>query len=329
MYQIKRINHSTMGKSLVLCAFALALLGGTSVALYSGVSGSTEQLACAPLSANFSPIVIQNARQVLANGINDLGQIVGRFEDADRLTHGFLLNGSSLTLIDFGEALDTAAIGINNLGQIVGNYVDKKEKLHGFLYENDEFTPINFQNADETAALGINDSGDIIGYYIINGGPFQAYIRKNGVYETFNIPNSSYIEPSDINNFGHIVGERGIGATSVAFLRLKGDIFSDLSISCTTTTLSSAAGINDFGHIVGVYRDRIGVSHGFHSINVNGVPTTIDFPGASGPSIDIPELSGTVASSINNNGQIVGSYVNTAGLIQGFLATIEGSAARR
>jgi probable HAF family extracellular repeat protein len=57
-----------------------------------------------------------------ANGVNDLGQIVGSFTDSSG-THGFLDTNGLITVIDLGFGGDTMANGISNAGQIVGSYV--------------------------------------------------------------------------------------------------------------------------------------------------------------------------------------------------------------
>ena len=54
--------------------------------------------------------------------INDLGQIVGRYDDASG-SHGFLYSGGIYTTIDDPLATcGTVATSINDLGQIVGYY---------------------------------------------------------------------------------------------------------------------------------------------------------------------------------------------------------------
>jgi uncharacterized membrane protein len=58
------------------------------------------------------------------NDINELGQIVGLYNDADGLNHGFFKVGESFLAIDFPGAATTTAWGINAIGQIVGTHYD-------------------------------------------------------------------------------------------------------------------------------------------------------------------------------------------------------------
>jgi probable HAF family extracellular repeat protein len=309
MNQIKRIIRSNFGKALTICAFALTFMSATSAAFDSQESGGTE--------LTLTQFDIPGARQTLPSGINDLGQIVGRYQDKEGIIHGFLWDGFSYMTIKFPQAIDTAPNGINNLGKIVGNFLDEKGKVHGFLYNNGDFKRIDHPDAfDITSAQAINDHGQIIGYYNTEGRQFNAYLLNQGVFTPIDFPASSYTEPLGINNNGEIVGEYGIGQTGYAF-HLKDGVFR--TINFRDAISPSAAGINRIGQIVGVFRDDTGISHGF--LLYNPVLTTIDFPGASGPSIDIPDFSGTQAYGINNNGVIVGAFVDASGLIHGFLAT--------
>ena len=67
-----------------------------------------------------------------AQGINDLGQIVGTYADSSG-EHGFLYShGQYTTLNDPLATAGTWAQGINNLGRIVGYYGDGSG-YHGFL----------------------------------------------------------------------------------------------------------------------------------------------------------------------------------------------------
>jgi len=64
-------------------------------------------------------------------GINDAGQIVGRYH-TDITFHGFLLSGGTYTTLNDPLASDiTHATGINDAGQIVGFFHDKIKR--GFL----------------------------------------------------------------------------------------------------------------------------------------------------------------------------------------------------
>src|SRR5689334_12670077 len=69
----------------------------------------------------------------IVTGINNNGQIVGRYQDASGL-HSFLRTGAVYPTIDApgSNPYQTAANGVNNLGQVVGSYTVGAD-THGFL----------------------------------------------------------------------------------------------------------------------------------------------------------------------------------------------------
>jgi uncharacterized membrane protein len=81
----------------------------------------------------FTTIDFPAARATDAIGINAVGQIVGRYDDAGFVIHGFLLDKGAFTMIDPPGSTFTEAIGINAAGQIVGDYMDASGTLHGFV----------------------------------------------------------------------------------------------------------------------------------------------------------------------------------------------------
>ncbi len=113
----------------------------------------------------YGTIDVPDATDTVARGINDAGQIVGRYTTADGRDHGFMLSDGAYTMIDAFNAHDTWANGINNAGQIVGTYDG-----HGFLLSNGQFTTIDVPNSTATYATGINDDGLVVGYFYDQNG---------------------------------------------------------------------------------------------------------------------------------------------------------------
>lgn len=88
------------------------------------------------------------------------------------------------------------------------------------------------------------------------------------------------------------------------------------SITAPQATGTLPLGINDRGQIVGVYDDRQGRSHGF--LFERGKYRTIDHPDATG-TLDPEGFSGTELVSINNRGQVLGSYIGPDNSVHAFL----------
>jgi len=90
-------------------------------------------------------------------GINDAGQIVGFYVDADKRNHGFLLVDGVYTSLDVPGATETGTSGLNAYGQIVGCYSDGGLS-HGFLLSDGVYNTIDVPGAIETRLSGINAS---------------------------------------------------------------------------------------------------------------------------------------------------------------------------
>jgi probable HAF family extracellular repeat protein len=87
--------------------------------------------------------------ETAASAINNRGQIVGGYVDAEGTIRGFLLKDGVFTPIDHpdagaGPSAGTVARDTNKRGQIVGFYVDAEGEVHGFLRDKQGvFTPID------------------------------------------------------------------------------------------------------------------------------------------------------------------------------------------
>jgi probable HAF family extracellular repeat protein len=97
-----------------------------------------------------------------AFGVNDMDQIVGRYQDATGL-HGFLLSGGTYTTLNDPLAtMGTDAYGINATGQIVGYYTNATGD-QGFLLSGGTYTTLDDPLASGfTFAFGINSSGRVL-----------------------------------------------------------------------------------------------------------------------------------------------------------------------
>lgn len=225
-----------------------------------------------------------------AQGINDLGQIVGYVELASN-DHAIAYagNGSAFGFYDQPNAgsgnpfRGTFFNGINNAGVIVGGYADNADVQHGFIQTGSvvtEFDHLWPGPGGEAGAADINNLGQMVGSFFdldANGNPIQRGF--------FMDPSRSLLSFIDVP-----------GSSSVF-----------------------ANGLNDLGDIVGAfYDDAMGVFHGF--VLSGGTLTVLDVPGQTGA------LPGTFIHDIDNRGRLVGYYGDDLTRffkpgIHGFLAT--------
>jgi probable HAF family extracellular repeat protein len=105
----------------------------------------------------------------VAYDINNSGNIVGLYEDANSDFHGFLYNRvtRSFASIDYTNPVCTTgtdARGINERGDIGGTCTDAGGNFYGYLLTADGFTSIFAPGHLSTIAQGISsDGGNIVG----------------------------------------------------------------------------------------------------------------------------------------------------------------------
>lgn len=215
-----------------------------------------------------------------ASGLNNKGQIVGRFGDKETATQAFLWSNGKFTRIGPLGGRMTIAAQINDQGQIAGAFDPPSDRNSGgeyaFLWQHGHLNPILAPGGNTSYAEGINNMGDVVGeaqfgrirsdpfllqkgkiYQLIGGGNARAVNDSgqivgragNDAVVWVNGP-SSYqtIAKGDaraINNKGQVVG----GSGSHAFLWENGNL-SDLG-TLETKGYSMAFGINDAGQVVG------------------------------------------------------------------------------
>lgn len=207
-----------------------------------------------------------------ATDINDAGKVVGDIFDPE--------TGHDLAFIwdkrNGMRALDASlggdehgATGINLFGQIVGasETGTDTDPTHAFLRDvNGDVLDLGaFPDGDGfSGASGVNELGQVVG---ASNGPFttEGFIwdERNGLRRLVEPSSTLAILPSEINNRGEVVGET-IAETTRAFRWTKANGLQDLgSLSGSDIDFTSAAGINDWGTIVGTSQVVGGASHAF------------------------------------------------------------------
>jgi uncharacterized membrane protein len=81
----------------------------------------------------FSPFDFPGATATEGWDINEKGEIVGDYKDAQGNSHGFLWNREGFFSIDYPGSIATIRGSINPEGNIVGAYTDKNNHVHGYL----------------------------------------------------------------------------------------------------------------------------------------------------------------------------------------------------
>ena len=193
----------------------------------------------------------------------------------------------------------------------------------GFLFSGGKFTHFKFPGSSDTFANDINKNGVIVGSFRVAGGTGGAFRVQSGVFSQVKIPGFPNASPvaEGINDLGDIVGVMTRNGMNVGFLLHQGKLTIISFPGATGGTRPSS--INNQGVVVGSYlvaEQRSG-AHGF--MWKNGAFTNVEFPGAAA----------TGPQKINDNGDIVGTYVDSGLVEHGFsfekgrFSTIDGPGA--
>jgi len=203
---------------------------------------------------------------IFANGINDLGQVVGASFLYDpngtccNRTIAFLYRNGKFT--DLGSLGGTfgSAMAVNDLGQVTGQYsIAGDSASHAFLYSGGKMRDLGtLPGFANSIGMGINILGQVVGY-AYTGDPFdgmRAFLYSNGKMKDLGVlPGFTNSKAYAINNLGQITGgsfsnfDPDTGQSGHVFLYSSGKM-RDLGAFMDAESFGTS--INDLGEIVGV-----------------------------------------------------------------------------
>jgi len=264
---------------------------------------------------HYASFDVPGGTNTAAFGLNDLGQIVGRWTTSDGVVKGFLRQPSGrFDTLEFPGATFTAPVHLNNPGSVVGRYLDPERVSHGFVLLHGRYQTIDAPGAVDTRARGIDDRGRITGNFTREDGVEHGFILDHDRFTQIDFPNSASTDVWDINTLGVAVGDWS-DADRVHGYVLKQGVFTSFDFPGQPIA-TSARQLNLFGAIVGVVAFDDEVDHGF--LKLGDHYRQLDFPGSAG----------TDAFGINLWGLIVGGWNDADGASHGF-ALSDCSAADR
>jgi probable HAF family extracellular repeat protein len=194
------------------------------------------------------------------NGINNRGQVVGYYveADADGTYHAFRRDARGrITEITIPGAAAAVASKINDRGQIVGRYYQTTPfegpdaRFRGFLLDGRRLIRIDKPGAVQTQALGINNRGQVVGEYQTPDGRFHGFRWERGRFVTIDRPGAATTSLVDINDRGMILGVTGDPLTTGTLEGFVLDQGRFTTFRAPGAPITFARDLNNRGQIVG------------------------------------------------------------------------------
>jgi probable HAF family extracellular repeat protein len=223
-----------------------------------------------------------------------------------------------LTLGDQTDPTFNQLLGINDSGTIVGYFGSGADAAHpnkGYAI-NSPYSPIsfadkNFPGSVQTQVIGVNKAGVKVGFYVDAAGATHGFVRRGTSWRSVNFPGTTS-KPMVNQLLG--INAKGIAAgfwndakdqAHGYLFNTRTGRFSSLRVPVSASAVT-AASVNDQNEVVGFFtagkntKAFIWRGHSFRSVSLgNG--------------------TNTQALGVNDEGAVVGSFVDLQGHTQGFL----------
>jgi probable HAF family extracellular repeat protein len=285
--------------------------------LLSSITVFTLLVAPCLARYNFTAVNYPGASNTQIFAVNNAGQYVGAFYDAQLNGHAMYFDGKALRALDpkgvIGTAPNSFAFSLNNRGDIAGSYTDPSGGFHGYVYNHGKITAIEFPGGFDTQAFGVNDLGQVIGVFNDSKKAPHAFLLRHGTYKKIDLPHGLQTVPFSINNSTEIVGEfiNLRNTTGHGYLQLKNGKFTLYDAPHAAPDSTYLISINNLNQIVGFYNDRAGRFHNF--LLAHKKLTELTVPGSF-------KASFASFQTINDSGEIVGYYNDAQKVSHGFVA---------
>jgi hypothetical protein len=206
-----------------------------------------------------------------------------------------------ITTFDFPGAVRTTSYGINDQSEVVGNFAGADSFSRGFIrYPDGIFDTVSLPgDTQPLSAFGINNSRVVVG-----GSGQSGFIKTGNIFTWYDFPGAIFTTILGNNDAGNLAGGFRI-SNFQAFVHING---TPTAVIIPGDLFSTATDINNQNVAVGWYAVGNDIAHGFIR-NPNGALVyPFDYPGATA----------TLPNGINDQGWIVGQYVDANGF-HGFL----------
>jgi hypothetical protein len=230
-----------------------------------------------------------------------------------------LAQGGPYTFQTINDSADLAfnqLLGIDNAGSIAGYYGDGFTVAnHGFTvtppYGQGSFVNENYPGAAQTQVIGINNQGTSVGFYADAAGNNFGFVYQGGTFTPLantNTPNQLLGVNDNNLAVGFFANTAGSTQAFAYDIVAKHSFF--INRFGTVQVLQSVAtGVNDLEDFSGFLQLTNGNTEGFY----------LDHAQKSAVEFEVPGSTNTMFLGLNNNGLVVGTYVDANGLSHGLL----------
>jgi hypothetical protein len=248
----------------------------------------------------FKQIIIAGSSNVQATALNNKSVIIGDYTDANGASHGFIQNGSSLTMLpqpysNCNEPSVAHPVALNAAGDVVGTSYCS-DANYGFLWHNDAYVKAGAvtMGLGGLPAIGINNKGEEFYNDYVGSGIYTAWAGMPGAFMQIKPP-GSFPFISSLNNQGVVAGSFDPDPPEV-FTESNG-VYAPI---LPPGALDSTGGfVNNNGLLAGLFQTQRGDYSGF--VFNAGRYFTFVIPSAP---------TQATIDAINNSGRVVGVYTD-------------------
>ena len=208
-------------------------------------------------------------------------------------------------------ATQTYPSGINNAGVMVGNYQDSAGALHGYILKGGKITTLDVPHGSNTSVSHITRKGSIkvVGSYKNSAGRSLGFLYQNGKYMDIPGPKGATASGANgISDQGEIVGYYTDPSNLTHGFLLRRGHYTSIDVYMAQITIAS--GVNDHGKLV------------FWSVDgLTGATTSYlyDIKTQQRTAINVPGATDSLATDINNSGDVTFQWVDSGGVSHGAL----------
>jgi probable HAF family extracellular repeat protein len=202
-----------------------------------------------------------------AKGVTDSGDVVGWAYGSGSYMRAWLYRNGSVTDLGTLGGSSSGTNAINNSGQIVGwSYTAEAPWFHAVIWNAGSMTPVPTLGGTYSNVYGQNELGHVVGWSNVAGdASSHGYLYADGVLTEMGTLGGANSLASGISDSGEIVGRAQVADGTDHAAKWVGGVAQDLNNLIPAGSgweLQYAAGVNDFGKIVG-WGQVGGERHGF------------------------------------------------------------------